>query len=75
MNEVMTSFINKQNEVTVFDMVPVSVCLRITYLTFCWKLFYESMLKYICILKIFEKERKREEKKWHFKKLYIKFKS
>ena len=34
MNEVMTSFINKQNEVIVFNMVPVSVRLGITYLTF-----------------------------------------
>ena len=49
----------------------LSVCLGTAYLTFCWNFFYESMLKYTCTLKKWEKVGK---KKWGIKKLYIKFK-
>ena len=50
-------------------MSVLSVYLELTYY-----FFIESMLKYICTLKFFEKVRKME-KKWGCKKLYIKTKS
>ena len=44
----------------IFIYIYIYVRLRITYLIFYWKLFIESKLKYICILKKFENVRKCE---------------
>ena len=39
-----------------------SVRLGTAYIIFCWKISAESVLKYICILKKFEKVKKKKKK-------------